>query len=197
MLHNIRRIRSLLTQKGAQVLVQAPVISRLDSLLAGLPGANRPLQLIQNAAARLVFNLNLNSLTLLRSLHWLPVAARICFKPLVLVYRAATGSDPASIQDMVKPYTSARPLLSASANRLAAPSRRANHSSRKSTHLPPQTKDTSLPTILWIQKIIMYLVALIWHLHKALCSLAFLKKIVLAWFFLFWVCTPMVECTYC
>ena len=60
MLYNIRRIRPLLTQKAVQVLVQALVISRLDycnSLLAGLPArAIRPLQLIQNAAARLVFN---------------------------------------------------------------------------------------------------------------------------------------------
>ena len=66
MLHNIRRTHPLLTQKAVQVLVQALVISRLDycnSLLAGLPArAIRPLQLIQNAAARLVFNLN--SLTL-------------------------------------------------------------------------------------------------------------------------------------
>ena len=69
MLHNIRRIRPLLTQKADQVLVQALVISRLDycnSLLAGLrASAIRPLQLIQNAAAWLVFSLN--SLTLLRS----------------------------------------------------------------------------------------------------------------------------------
>ena len=80
MLHNIRRIRPLLTQKAVQVLVQALVISHLDycnSLLGGLPAsAIRPLQLIQNAAAWLVFNLN--SLTLLRSsapftgYQWLP-----------------------------------------------------------------------------------------------------------------------------
>ena len=58
--NNIRRIRPLLTQKAPQVLVQALVISRLDfcnSLLAGLPARGiRPLQLIQNTAARLVCN---------------------------------------------------------------------------------------------------------------------------------------------
>jgi len=61
MLHNIRRIRPLLSQKAAQALVQALVLSRLDycnSLLAGLPAKGiRPLQLIHNTAARLVFSL--------------------------------------------------------------------------------------------------------------------------------------------
>ena len=55
MLHHFRRIRLFLTQKAAQVLVQALIISCLDycnSLLAGLPAsAILPLQLIQNAAA--------------------------------------------------------------------------------------------------------------------------------------------------
>ncbi|KAJ8405554.1 hypothetical protein AAFF_G00315340 [Aldrovandia affinis] len=59
-LHNIRRIRLFLTQEATQLLVQALVISRLDycnSLLAGLPAcAVKALQLVQNAAARLVFN---------------------------------------------------------------------------------------------------------------------------------------------
>ena len=148
MLHNIRRIRPLLTQKAAQVLVQALVISRLDycnSLLIGLPAcAIRPLQLIQNAAARLVFNLPKFSHTtpLLRSLHWLLVAARIRFKTLVLTYRATNGSAPAYIQDMVKPYTPTRPLRSASAKLLAAPPQRGrtNHStkSRLFTVLAPK-----------------------------------------------------------
>jgi len=61
MLHNTRRIRPLLTQKAAHALVQAQVISHLDycnSLLSGLPDNTiRPLQLIQNAAVRLVFSL--------------------------------------------------------------------------------------------------------------------------------------------
>ncbi|XP_058477750.1 uncharacterized protein LOC131448934, partial [Solea solea] len=148
MLHNIRRIRPLLTQKAPQVLVQALVISRLDycnSLLAGLPAcAIRPLQLIQNAAARLVFNLPKFSHTtpLLHSLHWLPVAARIRFKTLVLAFNATNGSGPAYIQDMIKTYTPARPLRSASANRLTAPSlrgsQRHSQNSRLFTVLAPK-----------------------------------------------------------
>ncbi len=59
-LHNIRKIRPFLTEHAAQRHVQALVISRLDycnALLAGLPSNTiKPLQMIQNAAARLVFN---------------------------------------------------------------------------------------------------------------------------------------------
>ncbi len=82
-LHNIRKIRPFLTEHAAQLLVQALVISRLDycnALLAGLPSNTiKPLQMIQNAAARLVFN-NLKRAhvtPLFVSLHWLPVAALI------------------------------------------------------------------------------------------------------------------------
>ncbi len=59
-LHNIRKIRPFLTQHAAQLIVQALVISRLDyynALLAGLPSCTiKPLQMTQNAAARLVFS---------------------------------------------------------------------------------------------------------------------------------------------
>ncbi len=59
-LHNIRKIRPFLTEHATKILIQALVISRLDycnTLLAGLPTcAIRALQMIQNAAARLVFN---------------------------------------------------------------------------------------------------------------------------------------------
>ncbi len=59
-LHNIRKIRTFLTEHSAQLLVQALVISRPDycnALLAGLlSNTIKPLQMVQNAAARLVFN---------------------------------------------------------------------------------------------------------------------------------------------
>ncbi|XP_062415699.1 uncharacterized protein LOC134107832 [Pungitius pungitius] len=100
---------------------------------SGLPAtAIRPLQLIQNAAARLVFNLPKYSHTtsLVRSFHWLPVAARIQFKTLVLTYHAVNGSGPVYIQDMVKPYIPTRTLRSVSAKLLVPPSLREKHSAR-------------------------------------------------------------------
>ncbi len=99
-LHNIRKIRPFLTEHAAQFLVQALVISRLDycnALLAGLPSnTTKPLQMIQNAAARLVFNepKRAHVTPLFVSLHWLQVAARIQFKTLMLAYRTTTGSAP-------------------------------------------------------------------------------------------------------
>ncbi len=55
-LFNIKKIRPFLSEHASQLLVQALVLSRLDScnaLLAGLPASSiKPLQLIQNEAAR-------------------------------------------------------------------------------------------------------------------------------------------------
>ncbi len=89
-LHNIRKIRGFLTEHAAQHLVQALVISRLDycnAILAGLPSnIIKPLQMIQNAAARLVFNepKRAHVTLIFISFHWLPVAACIKFKTLML-----------------------------------------------------------------------------------------------------------------
>ena len=128
-LYNIRRIRTFLTKDATQLLVQALVISRLDycnSLLAGLPAsATKPLQRIQNAAARLVFNLHKFShvTPLLRDLHWLPVAARIQFKTMALTFKAINGTAPIYLQTLVKPHAPKRALRSStSAGRLVPPS---------------------------------------------------------------------------
>ena len=75
LLYNIRRIQPYLSTYSTQLLVQAMVISRLDycnSLLASLPACFiQPLQLIQNAVARLVFNLQIFS-------HVTPLATSCC-----------------------------------------------------------------------------------------------------------------------
>uniref|UniRef100_A0A674CUA9 Reverse transcriptase domain-containing protein n=1 Tax=Salmo trutta TaxID=8032 RepID=A0A674CUA9_SALTR len=135
MLYNTRRVRPCLTQEAAQVLIQALVISRLDycnSLLAGLPAcAIKPLQLIQNAAAHLVFNLpKFSHVTLLLcSLHCLPVEARIRYKTMVLAYGAVRGTAPPYLQALISPYTQTRALRSSTSG-LLAPLPLRKHSSR-------------------------------------------------------------------
>ncbi len=133
-LHNIRKIRPFLTEHAAQLLVQALVVSRLDycnALLAGLPSNTiKPLQMIQNAAARLVFNepKRTHVTPLFISLHWLPVAARIKFKTLMLAYRTTTGSAPSYFHSLLRIYIPSRSLRSASERCLVVPSQRGSKS---------------------------------------------------------------------
>ncbi len=133
-LHNIRKIRPFLTEHAAQIRAQALVISRLDycnALLAGLPSNTiKPLQMIQNAAARLVFNepKRAHVTPLFVSLHWLPVAARIQFKTLMLAYSTTTGSAPSYFHSLMTIYIPSRSLRSASERRLVVPSQRGSKS---------------------------------------------------------------------
>ncbi len=133
-LHNIRKIRPFLTQHAAQLLVQVFVISRLDycnALLAGLPSCTiKPLQMIQNATARLVFSepKRAHVTPLFISLHWVPVAARFKFKTLMLAYRTATGSSPSYFHSLMKIYIPSRSPRSASERRLVVPSQRGTKS---------------------------------------------------------------------
>ncbi len=119
---------------AAQLLVQALVISRLDycnALLAGLPSNTiKPLQMIQNAAARLVFNepKRAHVTPLFVSLHWLPVAAHIQFKTLMLAYRTTTGSATTYFHSLLQIYIPSRSLRSASERRLVVPSQRGSKS---------------------------------------------------------------------
>ncbi len=132
-LHNIRKIRTFLTQHAAQLLVQTLVISRLDycnALLAGLSCTIKHLQMIQNAAARLVFSETKRAhvTPLFISLHWLPVAAHIKFKTLMLAHRTATGSAPSYFHSLMTIYIPSRSLRSASERRLVVPSQRGTKS---------------------------------------------------------------------
>lgn len=119
-----RRIHLFLNKEVAEDLVQVLVILCLEistSLLACvLVCVIQSLQLIQNAAALLVFNLPLLS-------HNMPLlhtalATAGCSDPVQDTYQTLNGSDPSFIQDMVKLYTQACPLCSTTANWLAIPS---------------------------------------------------------------------------
>ncbi|RJG14481.1 hypothetical protein D4A39_16915, partial [Alcanivorax profundi] len=129
-LYNIRKIRPFLSEKATQVLVQALVLSKLDycnALLAGLPACTtKPLQMVQNAAARVVFNepKRAHVTPLFIRLHWLPVVARIKFKAMLLAYKTTTGSAPSYLHSLIQPYVPARSLRSANKQRLVVPSQK-------------------------------------------------------------------------
>ena len=82
-LRNIVKIRNILSQSDAEKPVHAFVTSRLDycnSLFLGCPTYSlKSLQLIQNAAARVLMRTNRRDhiSPILASLHWLPVKFRI------------------------------------------------------------------------------------------------------------------------
>ncbi len=109
-LYNIRKIRPFLSEHATQLLVQALVLSRLDycnALLAGLPANSiKPLQLIQNAAARLIFNepkKRTHVTPLFINLHWLPIAACIKFKAFIFAYKTTSGSAPLYLIQYFRP----------------------------------------------------------------------------------------------
>ncbi len=132
-----------------QLLVQALVISRLDycnALLAGLPSCTiKPLQMIQNAAARLVFK-RAHVTPLFISLHWLPVASRIKFKTLMLAYRTTTASAPAYFHWLIRVYIPSKSLRSTSERHLVVPSQRGSKSFSRTFSFPVPGWWNDLPT---------------------------------------------------
>ncbi len=129
-LYYIRKIRPFLSEHATQLLVQALVLSRLDycnALLAGIPASSiKPLQLIQNAAARLIFNepKRTHVTPLFINLHWLPIAAHIKFKALMFAYRTTSDSAPLYLNSLLQTYMPSRSLSSASERRITVPSQR-------------------------------------------------------------------------
>ncbi len=120
--------------------------------------------MIQNAAARLVFNepKRAHVTPLFVSLHWLPVAARIKFKALMLAYRTTTGSaptyfhsllridipsrSPAYFHSLLRTYIPSRSLRSASERRLVVPSQRGSKSLSRTFSFTVPGRWNDLPT---------------------------------------------------
>lgn len=126
-LRHLATIRRFLSYQHFEILIHAFVTSRLDycnSLLYGLPqNLLQKLQFVQNSAARLLsFTRKTEHITpILKELHWLPVAVRIEFKILVLVFKAYHGIAPLYISDMITKYEPTRSLRSSSKRLLVVP----------------------------------------------------------------------------
>ncbi len=104
--------------------------------------------MIQNAAARLVFNEPKRAHVTSRfvSLHWLPVAARIQFKTLMLAYRTTTSSAPTYFHSLLRIYIPSRSLRSASERRLVVPSQRGSKSLSRTFSFTVPGRWNDLPT---------------------------------------------------
>ena len=113
-----KSIRKYLSRKSTEILVHGLVHSHIDfcnGLFTEIPAyqLNR-LQRLQNQAARVVMNVyDKHSADLLKSLHWLPVKARIVFKVMVLVFRVVHGTAPSYLMTLFNGVTRKYSLRSA------------------------------------------------------------------------------------
>ena len=110
-LYKIRQIRKFLNPESTKTLVHAFVTSHLDycnSLLFGVPKYQIDrLRKVLNAAARFIFRIpKFDHISpALFHLHWLPVAYRVHFKLLLLVYKSLNNQGPQYIQEYLQPYS--------------------------------------------------------------------------------------------
>ena len=106
-LRNIYKIRSLLSPDATKALVYAYVISRLNycnTLLYGVSGYHlHKLQLIQNSAARCIYNIPSHDhiTPVLQTLQWLPINKYITFKIAVLVFKSLHQILPTYLCDLI------------------------------------------------------------------------------------------------
>ena len=120
-------MKSILSCNSVKALVVSSVLSRLDycnSLLAGITEEKiLKLQRAQNCAARLVLSKprSESSTSMLRTLHWLPVRARIEYKIAVLCYSTIQTSMPSYLKDLLNSYVPPRVLRSQDSKLLILP----------------------------------------------------------------------------
>ena len=111
-LYKIRQIRKFLNPESTKTLVHSFVTSHLDycnSLLFGVPKYQIDrLQKELNAAARLIFRIpkfDPHNFARLIPSSRLPVAYRVHFKLLLLVYKSLNNQVPQYIQEYLQPYS--------------------------------------------------------------------------------------------
>ena len=97
-----------MSSQTMNILVHSFIHSHLDycnSLLFGIPRyLVHKLQRLQCSAAKLVvdcYDFDTPSISIVRSLHWLPVEFRIKFKMLLFVYKCLHGMAPSYLAELI------------------------------------------------------------------------------------------------
>ena len=111
-LYNIRciyKMKSFLSRDQKKILVCSMVMSALDysnSVYCGMNSVlfNR-LQVVQNTAARLIFNCRKrqSASELCHNLHWLPSRERVLFKIILYVWKCLNGLAPSYLSELIIP----------------------------------------------------------------------------------------------
>ena len=129
MLYHHRNIGSirLLTKEATALLIHSLITSRLDYcniLYQGIPDKLlNKLQRVQNVAARiLICTKTYDHVTqILKSLHWLPVKARVEYKLLLTTYKTVNGRSPQYVSTLLKKYVPGASLRSKDKGLLTVP----------------------------------------------------------------------------
>ena len=109
-LRRLWKLRPLIDTASAQCLTSAFILSSVDycnSVLTGLPTSTlAPLQRVVNAAAHFVAGAvsHTHVCGLMKSLHWLPIAYRFCFK--LSVHGVHNGTSPSYLTNTTTPISS-------------------------------------------------------------------------------------------
>ena len=151
-LRRLAKIRSFLTTEAANKLAVSLILSRLDycnSVLSGLPQEKLcRLQWIQNHAARIMLRRSKrdSAVPLLRTLHWLPVRARIEYKVACLCHQSLHNKDfPSYLSELIQPYHPPRALRSQDSFLLSVPRFSLNSYGKRSFSVFGPTLWNSLP----------------------------------------------------
>lgn len=112
-LFNIKKSGYPSIPPGAGTMVIS-CIDHCNTVLKGTPMCMKPLQMVQNAAAPLVFNHPkwAHTIPLLKELHWLPVASHFKFNSLILTNRVRAGSALSYLNNLVWPHATPHSLRS-------------------------------------------------------------------------------------
>ena len=107
MARKIARVRHLVDQETAKILVQTLILSRLDYCNSLLLGSSKlyidELQRLQNMAGRIVYRQHrfCRVTPLMKELHWLKVPDRISYKIALLMDKCVKGLTPEYLINIV------------------------------------------------------------------------------------------------